>query len=209
MSKKHLQRVRRLCAALPESTEKLSHGEPTFFVRKKVFAMFANNHHNDGHIAVWLPAPFGIQEMLIAASPEKYFKPPYVGVRGWVGVELARVSDEELDFHLRQAWRQIAPKTLQAELETSPNKVEKTVQAKDDLASILSAMLEGLPGVNAKKSANRLSFLIEKKVFAFTQKNGVVIKLPQERIKALVDNKDSFLFGDGQTGDEGMGGYQA
>lgn len=52
MSEKHLQRVRRLRAALPESTEKLSHGEPTFFVRKKVYAMFANNHHNDGHPAV-------------------------------------------------------------------------------------------------------------------------------------------------------------
>lgn len=105
MSKEHLQRVRRICAALPESTEKLSHGEPTFFVRKKVFAMFANNHHNDGHIAVWLPAPFGIQEMLIEAAPEKYFKPPYVGVRGWVGVEFARVSDEDLDFYVREAWR--------------------------------------------------------------------------------------------------------
>jgi len=113
-SAKHLRRVRRLCAALPETTEKLSHGEPTFFVGKKVFAMFANNHHNDGHLAVWLPAPIGIQEMLIAASPEKFFKPPYVGGRGWIGVELNRVNDEELDFHLRQAWRLIAPKRLQA-----------------------------------------------------------------------------------------------
>ena len=78
----HLRRVRRICAAMPESTEKLSYGEPTFFVRKKVFAMFANNHHNDGHIAVWLPAPAGLQEMLIHASPEIFFKPPYVGVRG-------------------------------------------------------------------------------------------------------------------------------
>ena len=52
---KHLRRVRRICAAMPGMTEKLSHGEPTFFVRKKVFAMFANNHHNDGHIAVWIP----------------------------------------------------------------------------------------------------------------------------------------------------------
>ena len=130
MSKKHLQRVRRICAALPETTEKLSHGEPTFFVRKKVFAMFANNHHNDGHIAVWLPAPFGIQEMLLSASPEKYFKPPYVGVRGWIGVELARVSDEELDFHVRQAWRQVAPKKLQAALEASRGKTDKVVPAK-------------------------------------------------------------------------------
>jgi hypothetical protein len=116
-SGKHLRRVRRLCAALPEATEKLSHGEPTFFVRKKVFAMFANNHHNDGRIAVWLPAPIGIQEMLIESSPEKFFKPPYVGGRGWIGVELNRVNDDELDFLLRQAWRMIAPKKLQAEIE--------------------------------------------------------------------------------------------
>lgn len=116
MSEKHLQRVRRVCSALPETTEKLSHGEPTFFVRKKVFAMFANNHHHDGHIAVWLPAPPGIQAMLIAASPEKFFKPPYVGVRGWIGIELAHVSDEELASHVREAWRLIAPKRLQAAL---------------------------------------------------------------------------------------------
>ena len=51
----HLRRVRRLCSALPETTEKVSHGEPTFFVNKKVYAMFVNNHHDDGHIAVWLP----------------------------------------------------------------------------------------------------------------------------------------------------------
>lgn len=118
-SEKHLRRVRRICAALPETTEKLSHGEPTFFVRKKVFAMFANNHHNDGHIAVWLPAPIGIQEMLIESSPKKFFKPPYVGVRGWIGVELDRVSDEELDFLVRQAWRLIAPKRLRAAVEKS------------------------------------------------------------------------------------------
>ncbi len=116
MSEKLLKRVRRICAALPESTEKLSHGEPTFFVRKKVFCMFANNHHRDGHIAVWLPAPLGIQEMLIASSPEKYFTPPYVGVRGWIGVELAQVKDRELAFHIREAWRLIAPPKLQAAL---------------------------------------------------------------------------------------------
>ncbi len=113
MSVKQLHRVRRICAALPETVEKLSHGEPTFFVRKKVFCMFANNHHNDGHVAVWLPAPSGVQEMLIANAPKKYFKPPYVGVRGWIGVELTRVSDKELEFHMREAWRLIAPTKLQ------------------------------------------------------------------------------------------------
>jgi len=189
MSKKHLQRVRRICAALPETTEKLSHGEPTFFVRKKVFAMFANNHHNDGHIAVWLPAPFGIQEMLIAASPEKFFKPPYVGVRGWIGVELDRVSDEELDFHVREAWRQIAPPKLHAALEASPSKTEEMSHAKKDLGGILSSMLEGQPRVESRKKANHISFMVGNKVFAHTQSDGVVVKLPKEKVKELVDKK--------------------
>ena len=114
MSEKHLERVRRICAALPETTERLSHGEPTFFVRKRVFAMFANNHHNDGRIAVWLPAPPGFQEMLIQAAPEKYFRPPYVGVRGWIGIELDNVGDEDLAFHIQDGWRLVAPKRLQA-----------------------------------------------------------------------------------------------
>src|SRR5260370_9022587 len=74
----HLRRVRRICAAMPESTEKVSHGEPTFFVRKKVFAMFANDHHDDGHIAVWIPAPPGLQGILIQSSPKTFFKHPYL-----------------------------------------------------------------------------------------------------------------------------------
>ena len=97
---------------MPETTERLSHGEPTFFVRKKVFAMFSNNHHNDGHVAVMAPAPPGMQAVLIEDSPEKFYKPPYVGVRGWVGIELDQVDDEELASHLREAWRLIAPKKL-------------------------------------------------------------------------------------------------
>jgi len=110
----HLRRLRRLCSAMPECNEKLSHGEPTFFVRKKVFAMFANNHHHDGHIAVWIPAQPGLQGMLIQSSPQTYFRPPYVGVKGWVGIELDRISDEDLAAHIRDAWRLIAPKRLRA-----------------------------------------------------------------------------------------------
>jgi hypothetical protein len=109
---KQLERVRRICLSLPETWEKISHGEPTFFVRKKVFAMCSNNHHNDGHIAATVPTAIGIQAMLIERSPEKFYKPPYVGVRGWVGIELDRVSDEELALHLREAWRLIAPEKI-------------------------------------------------------------------------------------------------
>jgi hypothetical protein len=113
-SEEHLYRVRRICFSLPETTEKLSHGEPTFFVRKKVFAMFANNHHSDGHVAVWIPAAPGSQAALVKTWPETFFRPPYVGVRGWVGIELARIGDEELASHLLEAWRLVAPKKLQA-----------------------------------------------------------------------------------------------
>src|SRR5215471_3821153 len=108
----HLERVRRVCLALPEVTERLSHGEPTFFVRKKVFAMFSNNHHNDGRIAVLIPVPQGYQSVLLEASPEKFYYPPYVGKGGWVGIHLNRIVDDELGMHLRQAWRLIAPKKL-------------------------------------------------------------------------------------------------
>jgi hypothetical protein len=112
MSRKQLERVRRLCLALPEASERLSHGEPTFFVHKKVFVMFANNHHNDGHIAVWLPVPIGAQAGLIEAAPRVFFKPPYVGVKGWIGIELDRISDKDLAFHIKLAWELTAPKRL-------------------------------------------------------------------------------------------------
>jgi len=108
----HLRRVRRICTAMQKATERLSHGEPTFFVRKKVFAMFANDHHNDGHIAVWVPAPPGVQAALVHESPEKYSKPPDVAVRGWVGIELDNIGDEELASHIREAWRLVAPKRV-------------------------------------------------------------------------------------------------
>ena len=107
-----IERVRQICLSLPETWEKISHGEPTWFVGKKVFAMFSNNHHHDGHVAVTLPAAIGIQEMLIKKSPRKFYRPPYVGGRGWVGIEVSRVSDRELELHLREAWRLVAPKKL-------------------------------------------------------------------------------------------------
>ena len=97
--------------------EKLSHGEPTFFVRKRVFAMCSINHHNDGHIAVVIPAAIGVQAALIEQSPKRFYRPPYVGHAGWVGVELPQVTDKELAAHIREAWKLIAPEKLHKELE--------------------------------------------------------------------------------------------
>ncbi len=81
--------------------------------------MCSINHHNDGHIAVTIPAAIGVQAALIEASPEKFYRPPYVGGAGWVGVELPRVNDEELELHLREAWRLIAPEKIQSLLAMS------------------------------------------------------------------------------------------
>ena len=114
-NEEQIERVRRICLSLPGTWEKISHGEPTWFVGKKVFAMFSNNHHHDSHVAVTVPAAIGIQEMLIMKAPRKFYSPPYVGCRGWIGIEVSRVSDKELSLHIKEAWRLIAPKKLQSE----------------------------------------------------------------------------------------------
>jgi hypothetical protein len=110
-----LARVRRHCRAIPGTIEKISHGEPTFFTPKRVFAMFANNHHDDGHVAVWLPAGPGVQEALVEDAPDVYFRPPYVGGAGWIGVEVSRVDDEQLGALIREAFN------LSSEKDRRPN----------------------------------------------------------------------------------------
>ena len=101
---RQLKRLRKVCLALPGAFEKLSHGEPTFFVKKGVFAMFSNNHHGDGHVAALIPAAPGLQQIAIESDPETYYRPPYVGGAGWIGIELDRIGDKELAGHVRQAW---------------------------------------------------------------------------------------------------------
>jgi len=104
-----LGRVRRLCLALPETSERLSHGEPTFYVRQKVFVKFADNHHADGRIARWIQAPPGAQATLTKQDPAAYFRPPYVGAKGRVGLELGRIDDQDLAFYVQMAWEMAAP----------------------------------------------------------------------------------------------------
>lgn len=107
-----LTRLRRLCASLPSVAEKLSHGTPTFFVEKDkgVFAMFSDHHHEDGRLALWVPVPHGQQAVMIEEAPAVYFKPPYVGAGGWIGITLDQIRDDALRAHLREAWRLIARK---------------------------------------------------------------------------------------------------
>jgi len=111
-----LDRLRKICMALPESVEKLSHGEPTWFAGKgKVFAMFDNHHHGAEHLAVWLPQPLGAQEALIEADPERFFRPPYVGPSGWVGVVLDTKPDWGMVSEMvREAYMFVASQKLKA-----------------------------------------------------------------------------------------------
>jgi hypothetical protein len=114
-----LDRVRSACLALPEVTERLSHGAPTWFVRdKKTFATLMDDHHGDGRFAIWCAAPPGVQGSLVDEEPERFFRPPYVGYRGWVGVRLDRDPDwVEVAAILRDAYCVVAPKGLVARLD--------------------------------------------------------------------------------------------
>jgi hypothetical protein len=109
-----LERVRALCLALPEVTERLSHGAPTFFVRdKKTFVTYLDDHHGDGRLAIWCAAPPGVQGTLVDEEPGRFFVPPYVGGRGWLGVRLDVDPDwEEMAGIVEDAYRVVAPRRL-------------------------------------------------------------------------------------------------
>ncbi len=107
-----------MCLALPQATERVSHGAPSFFVRdKKMFVTFADNHHNDGRLAIWCAARDGMQQDLIANDPERFFRPPYVGHRGWIGVRLdIRPDWRHIAALVVDAYRLLAPRSLAAEV---------------------------------------------------------------------------------------------
>ena len=114
-----IERVRAICLALPEATERLSHGEPTFFVNgKKVFVTCADHHHDD-RLAIWCSAPEGFQRMLVEAAPDRFFVPPYVGPKGWVGLRLDTP---------RVNWREVKNLAFAAYYLTAPDSLRKTLR---------------------------------------------------------------------------------
>ena len=111
-----LERARRVCLSLPEATEQVAWGEPTWRVKKKIFAMFARegSHHTRGGDSLWCNAPLGVLEILVNSDPEKFFSPPYVGVNGWVGVVIGKEDDKELRELAIQSYCLVAPAKLAA-----------------------------------------------------------------------------------------------
>ena len=111
------QAVRELMACLPETEEVISHGSPSFKVRGKTFATYTINHHGDGHVALNLDSPPGAQQLYTEMEPEYYFVPPYVGPKGWLGVELnTGISWKSVTARTREAYEKRAPKALLASL---------------------------------------------------------------------------------------------
>ncbi len=105
-----IARLRRICLALPEAEEVETWETPTFRVRRKIFALTAAF---DGAPAIWVKAPPGAQEILLEAAPERFFRPPYLGHKGWVGIRLmGRVEWEEVAAMVRRSYSLVAPKRL-------------------------------------------------------------------------------------------------
>lgn len=110
-----LARLRAICMALPEVTERLSHGEPTWFVRdKKTFVNMDSYHHGAEHYSCWVAAPMGAQDVLLSSKPKVFFRPPYVGHRGWVGIRLdvPQLDWDEVEMIVKDGYRLIAPVAL-------------------------------------------------------------------------------------------------
>lgn len=108
-----LERLRAICEGFPEVTERLSHGAPTFFVReKKTLVSLHDDHHDDGRLAIWAPAPPGAQEAMVEEDPDHFFRPPYVGHLGWVGYRLEDADWDEVRGIVEDSFRKVAPKTL-------------------------------------------------------------------------------------------------
>lgn len=111
-------RIRAICMALPGVTERASHGAPAFFVGRQFLQLWLHGHHDDLFAHLWCAAPPGAQDELVRTEPDRFFRPPYVGGRGWVGVRLdGEIDWDELTAVCEEAFRAVAPKKLLAALD--------------------------------------------------------------------------------------------
>ena len=116
-----VEALRRVCLALPEATERVSHGEPAWFVRDKRLFVTLSDHHHDDRLGFWCAAPPGAQQELVDLDPVRYFVPKYVGGRGWLGVylDVADIDWGEIEELVEDAYRTVAPKSLVARLDAA------------------------------------------------------------------------------------------
>jgi hypothetical protein len=111
-----LARVRALCLAFPSTEERESHGEPCWFAGGRTMFVMAAQAHHDDRTAIWAAAPEGVQTALVGVEPQRYFRPPYVGHQGWIGVylDIDDINWPQVEELVEDAWRCVAPKRLVA-----------------------------------------------------------------------------------------------
>jgi predicted DNA-binding protein (MmcQ/YjbR family) len=150
MPKSIHQAVREVCLSFPESEEYLSHGSPNFRVRGKTYATYVVNHHGDGRVALWINAPAGAQGHYTEAEPKHFFVPPYVGPRGWLGVNLDKgISWKRVAALVREAYEKVAPPPL-------GQRIGKTIEIKPPQAKLSRTDLNPLERPQAQRVIKRL-----------------------------------------------------
>src|SRR5579864_9668439 len=171
------ERVREICLGFPAADEKLSHGAPSFHVRGKMFLMFVDDHHGDGRLAVWCKSTPEEQRRLVAANAARFFVPPSVGPKGWVGVQVEPTNADwiELSILVEEGWRSVAPpRVLRGEgepvkLPRPPPSRRVTTdpkRARDALARLTEICL-ALPDAVRERESRHATFRVRKKVFAY------------------------------------------
>jgi hypothetical protein len=171
-----LQRVRDICMRFPAAEEKLSHGAPSFHVRGKMFLHFVDNHHADGRLAVWCKATPDDQRRLVAEDPAQFFVPPYVGVKGWIGVRLDVASADwiGLSILVEHGWSQVAPATVRegrwaptSPPKPPPDRLKTDAKVARDALARTTAICLALPDATCEREAQHATFRAGKRVFAY------------------------------------------
>jgi hypothetical protein len=187
--------------------EKLSHGSPSFFVRGKMFASFADDHHGDERLAAWCKATPERQRELVADNPARYFVPPYVGVKGWVGVHIdpAAVDWEELALILEEGWTAVAPKSARSAPVLPPPAAKPLARTDPEVSARAFARIEALvatlEGAECERSGHHATWRVKKKPFAYFLDNhhgdGVIavsVRAPDGENDALVARSPAVYF---------------
>jgi len=215
-----LERLRQVCFGFPAVSEKPSHGAPTFFVRGKTFAVFALDHHGDGRVGAWIKTDHERQRALVAELPARYFVPPYVGVKGWVGVLLDPTVDwDEVTILIEEAWSSVAPRSAMSEpvLPPPPSKpLGATDPAVVEVAlARLEAISVALPGTEVEREGRHATFRVKKKPFVYFLDNhhgdgivGASVRCPVDEAAALVRRHPDAYFIPAYMGPKGWLGLR-
>lgn len=202
-----LERVREVCFRFAGTEEKISHGSPWFHVRGKMFVAFVDDHHGDGRLAVWCKATHEDQARLVAEAPDRHFVPPYVGVKGWVGVRLDRPDTDwiELAIIVENAWASIVPKSVakgpaRPPPPSLPRPKTDPAVAQAALAK-LEAIAAALPETDVERETRHAILRVAKKVYAYFLDNhhgdgviGVCVKVDKgEQIDMAEAHPDRFF----------------